>query len=185
MLGIFSFSVKFDRLRNLPRYMWRMLLTLLWPFSVFKFSEVVEIVMFGKPLNWISFRYLTLRLFNSQLFLFRLRCSQKKFVSPCPLGFTIWFPWRHSDVPENVFRNVLEIWYSERYRLFQTSNKLSYCLVKYRQKSSFTGTGDNKGVWLKYRYRLLNIRISHIEDESIPPLLIYSSLLCLMSPLHL
>ena len=30
-------------------------------------------------------------------FSLRLHYSQKKF----PLGFTIWFPWRHSNMPEN------------------------------------------------------------------------------------
>ena len=40
---------------------------------------------------------LHLDVFPQNFFLLRLHCSQNKF----PQGFNIWFPWHHSNMPEN------------------------------------------------------------------------------------
>lgn len=85
MLGIFSFFMKFDR-QNLPCY--RRKIKCCWlSCDHLVFSEVIVIVMFGKPFNLNIFYIFNFPVVNSLLFSFRLCCSQQKFLWPRPLGF--------------------------------------------------------------------------------------------------
>lgn len=76
----------------------------MWPFSVSSFQRPEQLWHFTNYLIWMCFRYLTFLLFTLQLFLFRLRCLQKKIFNLCdhvlwdlPSDFLGTSSTRHKD----------------------------------------------------------------------------------------